>query len=219
MTFIDALGWLAAALVLLSFSLKTMVALRVAAIASNVVFFSYGALAGVTPVLVLHGLLLPLNLWRLHQMRNLLARLRRVSGGDFALEMLTPHMETRHLVAGEVIFREGEPADHLYLILKGQVLIDRVGVTLGRGDLLGEMGVFTRRRQRIASAQCLTDVELGRLGLEKFWQVFSQDPAFGTYVMQVIVQRLSTRQQQLERVIAEMGGTAAADASRTAQDA
>ena len=42
---IELLGWLAAGLVLLSFSLKTMVALRVAAICSNVVFFGYGLMA------------------------------------------------------------------------------------------------------------------------------------------------------------------------------
>ena len=55
---IELLGWLAAGLVLLSFSLKTMVALRLAAICSNVVFFAYGWLADLLPVWTLHGLLL-----------------------------------------------------------------------------------------------------------------------------------------------------------------
>lgn len=198
MDHIQWLGWLAAALVLLSFSLKTMVALRAAAIASNVVFFAYGLLADVTPVMVLHGLLMPLNLWRLQQMRNLLQRLRQIASGDFTLEMLLPHMQTKRLRAGSVIFQRGDVAEHFYLILKGQVLIDRAGVTLSRGDLLGEMGIFTRERRRTSSAICITDVEVGRLGMEKFWQVFSQDPAFGSYVVQTIVQRLSARQEELE---------------------
>ena len=42
-----------------------MVALRLAAIASNVAFIGYAALAGLHPVLVLHLLLLPMNGWRL----------------------------------------------------------------------------------------------------------------------------------------------------------
>jgi CRP/FNR family cyclic AMP-dependent transcriptional regulator len=203
MTFIELLGWLAAALVLLSFSLKTMVSLRVAAITSNVVFFAYGALAGITPIMVLHGLLFPLNLWRLHQMRNLLQVLRNVSTGRFSLEMLLPHMEVRQYKPGEIMFREGDKAEHLYLILKGQVLIDRVGVTLHRGELLGEMGLFTEQHQRTASAQCLTEVEAGRIGVEKFWQVFSQDPTFGTYVVRTMVQRFIKRQTSLEQVVWE----------------
>jgi CRP-like cAMP-binding protein len=69
------------------------------------------------------------------------------------------------------------------------VLIERVQVELGRGALLGEMGVFTRSRQRTAGAICLTEVRIGSLTAEKFWQVFYQDPAFGTFVMQTIVER------------------------------
>jgi len=42
-----------------------MVALRAVAIASNVAFIGYAALAGISPVLVLHALLLPMNVCRL----------------------------------------------------------------------------------------------------------------------------------------------------------
>ena len=63
----DALGYLASALVLLTFSLRSMPALRAAAIASNLAFIAYGAMAQVPPVLLLHVVLLPLNLWRLRE--------------------------------------------------------------------------------------------------------------------------------------------------------
>lgn len=63
----DLLGYLAAALVLMTFSVRSIVALRAVAIASNVAFIGYAAAAGLTPVLVLHGVLLPLNAWRLWQ--------------------------------------------------------------------------------------------------------------------------------------------------------
>lgn len=188
-TFTDLLGWLAAGLVLLSFSLKTMVALRVAAICSNVVFFSYGLLAELGPVMVLHGLLLPMNLWRLHQMRNLLGQVRRVSDGQFSLDMLLPYMSVQQLPAGHRIFSQGDDADRVYLILEGRVLVERINVELGQGQLLGEMGVFTRSHQRTAGARCLTDARIGSLTAAKFWEVFYQDPAFGTYVMQTIVER------------------------------
>jgi CRP/FNR family transcriptional regulator, cyclic AMP receptor protein len=57
----DALGYAASVLVMATFGMRGMVALRVVAMASNVAFIGYGALAGIWPVLGLHLLLLPLN--------------------------------------------------------------------------------------------------------------------------------------------------------------
>jgi len=64
---VDLLGYAAAALVLLAFSLRSLIALRVVAIASNVTFIAYASAAHVWPVLVLHAALLPINGWRLRQ--------------------------------------------------------------------------------------------------------------------------------------------------------
>lgn len=61
----DLIGYLASALVLAAFCMRDMVALRWMAIASNVAFIVYGALADLGPVLVLHLLLLPINVLRL----------------------------------------------------------------------------------------------------------------------------------------------------------
>ncbi|MCU0984292.1 MAG: hypothetical protein MUC89_05040 [Acetobacteraceae bacterium] len=70
MTATDAIGLLAGLLVLCTFWMQRMVALRLTAIASNVVFFAYGVLAELYPIFLLHALLLPLNLQRLHQLRT-----------------------------------------------------------------------------------------------------------------------------------------------------
>jgi hypothetical protein len=64
---IEVLGYAASACVLASFCMRGMVPLRVAAICSNVLFALFGALAHIHPVLVLHLVLLPVNLARLHQ--------------------------------------------------------------------------------------------------------------------------------------------------------
>jgi hypothetical protein len=45
-----------------------MVRLRAVAICSNVVFIAYGISMGLTPVWLLHVLLLPMNAWRLAQL-------------------------------------------------------------------------------------------------------------------------------------------------------
>jgi hypothetical protein len=63
----DGYGYVASALVLATFSMRSMRALRVTAIASNVAFILYATLAHLQPILILHGLLLPLNCARLLQ--------------------------------------------------------------------------------------------------------------------------------------------------------
>jgi hypothetical protein len=66
MTWADALGYLAALLVLATFSMKTMLPLRMKGIASNCVFIAYGYFTSALPVVVLHLILLPLNSLRLY---------------------------------------------------------------------------------------------------------------------------------------------------------
>jgi hypothetical protein len=64
----DLLGLAAGGFVLATFSVRSFVALRTMAIASNLLFMGYAIQAHLVPILVLHGLLLPLNLLRLWQL-------------------------------------------------------------------------------------------------------------------------------------------------------
>jgi hypothetical protein len=68
MTAFEPIGYLASALVLATFCMRDMVALRVVAIASNLAFIAYSALGDVGPVLALHVLLLPVNAFRLAEL-------------------------------------------------------------------------------------------------------------------------------------------------------
>lgn len=63
----DLLGYAASALVLITFSARSISTLRLVAMASNLMFIAYAFAAGLPPVLLLHLLLLPLNAWRLWQ--------------------------------------------------------------------------------------------------------------------------------------------------------
>jgi len=69
----DITGYIASGLVLLTFMTKDMRVLRIVAILSNVAFIVYGALGWLAPILLLHGLLLPLNVIRLKQLRRIRA--------------------------------------------------------------------------------------------------------------------------------------------------
>jgi hypothetical protein len=69
-TLIDGIGFAAAGLVLATFSMRSMIALRWVAIASNLAFIAYGYHGGLAPILALHVLLLPINVYRLAQLRQ-----------------------------------------------------------------------------------------------------------------------------------------------------
>jgi hypothetical protein len=61
----NVLGYAASCAVLASFLMRTMVPLRLVAILSNVLFAAFGYVQNIHPVLLLHMVLLPINVWRL----------------------------------------------------------------------------------------------------------------------------------------------------------
>ena len=65
MSWIEASGYLASSLVLVTFCMQTMLMLRTVAICSNFAFIFYGLGDALYPVLVLHIILLPLNVIQL----------------------------------------------------------------------------------------------------------------------------------------------------------
>jgi CRP/FNR family transcriptional regulator, cyclic AMP receptor protein len=183
------MGWCAAALVLTSFYLKTMIPLRMVAMVSNAVFIAYGLQVGATPIVVLHALLFPLNAVRLFQMRALTRKVRSSSRGRMSPSMLLPYMTQTRRSAGTEIFRRGDDSTEVYYIISGAVRILEFDKVIRPGDLLGEMGVFTDDYKRTGTAVCETDVELGSISADKFWETFFQDPTFGAYLIRTIVKR------------------------------
>jgi hypothetical protein len=68
MSVIDLLGYSAALAVLAAFCMSSIMPLRILAVLSNVLFASYGLLAHLYPVCLLHLILLPINLLKLAQL-------------------------------------------------------------------------------------------------------------------------------------------------------
>jgi hypothetical protein len=67
---LDLLGFAAAAAVLAGFCMNTIINLRLAALASNFLFILYGLFAHIYPVIILHIILLPVNLLKLHRIKS-----------------------------------------------------------------------------------------------------------------------------------------------------
>lgn len=187
---VEGVGYIASLLVFCTFYMKTMLPLRVVAITSNIVFMTYGLAGGLYPVLVLHVILLPLNCLRLHQLQGLIRKVREASRGDVSTEWLIPLMTRRRLAKGEVLFRRGEPGNSMHMILAGSVKIMELGVVLGPGAFVGEMGVFGPDHRRTGTAVCESEVEIGSISDEQAMQIYYQNPAFGFHLFRLVVQRV-----------------------------
>lgn len=187
---VDGVGYLASLLVFCTFYMKTMIPLRSVAIASNVVFMTFGLAGRVYPVLVLHAVLLPLNCLRLRQMQILIRKVREASRGDLSMEWLMPLMTHHRFSPGHVLFRKGEPAASMYMVLEGSVRLVELGVALGPGTLLGEIGLFAPDNRRTGTAVCESAVEIGAITDQKVLQLYHQNPTFGFYLFRLVLERL-----------------------------
>lgn len=190
MNWIDVLGYTASASVLITFCMSTMAPLRIVAICSNVLFASYGVVAHIYPVLILHAILLPVNSVRLYQILDLIKRVRTAELSELSVETLLPVMSKRKLKAGDVLIRKGEKADSMYYLAGGRMKIVEVGKTIGPGAVLGEIGIFARDQKRTATVECLDDCEIYEISESRTKQLYFQNPAFGFAMMKVVIGRL-----------------------------
>jgi CRP-like cAMP-binding protein len=93
------------------------------------------------------------------------------------LEALAAELRPQHASAGEVVIREGDEPDDLYLVASGRLLVttERAGPVgeLTDGDYFGEIGLL-HRVPRTATVTATTDSELFRLSGETFLRVVNE---------------------------------------------
>lgn len=215
MAFIEIAGWLAALCTLTAYAMRTMVPLRIAALAANVLFILWSIPQGLIPTLVLHILLLPFNLYRLWEIRDATTRLRKTRGGDDPLEVLAPLLKPVKMKDGQYIFRKGDPPDRLYFVSSGEVVLEEIAVRLGPGDLFGEIAFLTDARERTVSARCRAPCEIAAIDEATFMKLYGQNPEFGLYIMKLATRRLMegmAARPEAYRPVSE-GGTSEGDAS------
>ncbi len=187
---INAVGYLASLLVFATFCMRTMIALRIAAIGSNICFIAFGVAAHVYPVLILHLVLLPLNAVRTVEMMRLTRRIEVAAKGDLSFEPLKPFMKTERYPSGHILFHKGDVADRMFIVSAGQLRVDEMDVVVGRGDLVGEIGVFSSDQVRTSTAHCLSDVELLSIAKQHMAEICFQNPAISFYLLSLITNRL-----------------------------
>lgn len=187
---IEALGWLGAAATFAAYSCRTMLPLRIIAVTANACFLSYGTLAGVLPMMVLHAALLPLNVIRLVQLLRLRRRARASLGRDAEFAWIARVARPRRYAAGELVIAAGALADSIYYLVEGRVRVVEIGKTLEAGTLFGEIAFFAEDRRRTASVVCETECRIVALNEARFMAAFHQDPSFGLSILRLVARRL-----------------------------
>src|SRR5688500_10063081 len=121
-TLANLLGLIGGIFYVASVSMKTIIPLRIAAIASTIFFLGYGLLTPALPTAFMYAMLLPLNTYRLYQIRELIKKVRVAAGGDLSMDWLEPFTKRRGFGKGAMLFKKGDPADEMFLIVKGKYL-------------------------------------------------------------------------------------------------
>jgi len=96
--------------------------------------------------------------------------------------------------AGDVIFREGDPATELFIVKSGTVEIrlgNKLLGTLPELSIFGEMALIDPG-PRSATAVAATDSVIVPVGEKQFLFLVSRTPHFALNVMRVLVRRLRT---------------------------
>lgn len=211
----ELLGYVGAAVNIVTYSMRTMIPLRVMAITSNCIFIVYGAVGGVYPILVLHAVLLPLNAFRLREMLRLVANVRSAAQDDLQLDWLKPFMTKRLCAKGDVLFRQGDPAGEMFFTLSGRFLLRELSLELGIGEVVGELGLLAPENRRSQTLECIEAGEVLTIAYDQVRQLYFQNPTFGFYFLRLTTRRLFQNIARLEDELASLRGRRPA-AARTA---
>jgi len=186
-----------------SFYMKTIVPLRIAGIIGNAFFVAYGYLYPSYTTLFLYLFILPINIFRLYQMRGLIKQVRVATQGDLSMEWLKPFMTQRKYKKGDILFRKGDLANEMFYVLSGAYLITEIGVTIRGGQVLGELGFLSPDNRRTQTVECTEDGRMLTITYDKVRELYFQNPAFGFYFLRLTSERLMQNIARLEGTIAE----------------
>jgi di/tricarboxylate transporter len=130
---------------------------------------------------------------------ELLSQVELFRGLDrVTLAKLAAHLEPLPVRAGEIVFRQGDPPEGLYLVSRGAFAIyagvgdgtdEVIFNTLRRGEAFGEIALLTGD-VRSATARAEEDGELLRLDQTRFHELVRHDPSVSLAISAGLIRRL-----------------------------
>lgn len=121
------------------------------------------------------------------------------------VQSIIPFAEKKMVSAGDVIFRQGDEGDALYLVRSGKINITGEGsqkpiAVLSEGETFGEIAILTKE-SRTATAVCAADSEIYRIKQDDFQRLMAHSPKLSQSVSALLAQRLEN--PETKKVIAE----------------
>jgi sulfate permease, SulP family len=134
--------------------------------------------------------------------------------GDRRAQIVIAHLERKQLRAGEVLFREGDPGDRLFLLTAGTVtLVSAAGrgthriASFESGVMFGELAMIDGL-PRSATAMAEQDAELYALSRDALERLNQIDPQLPLKLLENLAHHLSQRLRQTTdqmRIVADSG--------------
>lgn len=125
---------------------------------------------------------------------------------DNKLRMLAFASERMHMEEGAYLFRQGDTADASYVVVSGRVAIiheDEDGahdiVTLGKGELVGELSLFTED-PCLTSAKALEPLQLLRISKAIHIRMLQEFPDIAVGMARILAEALSTGLKEIFRL-------------------
>lgn len=117
------------------------------------------------------------------------------------LQKLADISQLRHVRAGEVLFREGDKEDYLYIVIEGRIALDifvphrgKIRIyTVEPWDLFGWSSVIPIIYQRTAGAVAVVDGLVVAMDSAKLRQVCDDDHDLGYIVMRRLANIVASR--------------------------
>jgi len=114
------------------------------------------------------------------------------------LDRLVMELDVVNLNSGEILFREGDPGEHLYVVVNGELEILMAPSTddelilniLHEGEYLGEMSLIQPGGHRTASARARGNVVLLSMSRKQFRDLLQRHPELSNAMVGVLSQRL-----------------------------
>jgi hypothetical protein len=184
-------GFIGAGLTLASYAMKSMMPLRVVALASSVFFLAYGWIEAALPTLVLSVAMILINSRKAWEIRALVRAIEQAKSDTPIADWLLPNMTRRQATAGQTLWRKGDVATEMIYLESGTLRLVEHDEQLAPGSLIGEIGLFSPDNRRTLTVECATDCTLYSLTKEGMAQLYFQNPKLGYHIMRLIVARMA----------------------------
>lgn len=117
---------------------------------------------------------------------------------DPMLQSLCTHAQTNHLLPGEVLFHEGDPAWHWYIVHTGQIELirfccegnERVFHRFGAGQCIAEVAMFMAHRRYPMQAQASEPTTVWRLERQALQKACAEHPPLALRLLENFSHRL-----------------------------